>query len=51
MAEKKAVNKVVEPTNEEIDAHVDQLVAKAQVALSSNTPRPVSLTAASANVP
>ena len=34
MAEKKAVNKVVEPTNEEIDAHVDQLVAKAQVALS-----------------
>ena len=32
MAEKKAVNKVVEPTNEEIDAHVDQLVAKAQVA-------------------
>ena len=34
MAEKKAVNKVVEPTNEEIDAHVDQLVSKAQVALS-----------------
>ena len=34
MAEKKAVNKVVEPTNEEIDAHVDQLVAKAQIALS-----------------
>ena len=34
MAEKKAVNKVVEPTNEEIDAKVDQLVAKAQVALS-----------------
>ena len=34
MAEKKAVNKVVEPTNEEVDAHVDQLVAKAQVALS-----------------
>lgn len=34
MAEKKAVNKVVEPTNEEIDAYVDQLVSKAQVALS-----------------
>ena len=34
MAEKKAVNKVVEPTNEEIDAHVDQLVAKDKVSLS-----------------
>ena len=34
MAEKKAVHKVVEPTNEEIDAYVDQLVSKAQVALS-----------------
>ena len=34
MAEKNAVNKVVEPTNEEIDAYVDQLVSKAQVALS-----------------
>ena len=35
MAEKKAVNnKPAEMTNEEIDAYVDQLVSKAQVALS-----------------
>ena len=34
MAEKKNVNKVVEPTNEEIDAHVDQLVGKAKEVLS-----------------
>ena len=33
MAEKKAVKKVEEPTNEQIDQHVDELVQKALVAL------------------
>lgn len=34
MAEKKAVNKQVEPTNEEVDIHVEDLVSKALKALN-----------------